>query len=93
MSAATDGEGARRRARKALEDVLGGIAPEIELDAVDPSAEFRREVDLDSVDVLNVLAGLEETLGIEIPEADASRITTLDEFLDYLAGKTREPGP
>lgn len=93
MSAAADGEGARRKARQALEDVLAGIAPEIELDEVDPDAEFRREVDLDSVDVLNVLGGLEEALGIEIPEADASRITTLDEFVEYLARKTGESPP
>ena len=86
------GDEARRRARQALEDVLGDIAPEIELEAIDPDAEFRREVDLDSVDVLNVLAGLEEALEIDIAEADASRITTLEEFLAYLADRVREPG-
>lgn len=86
----TSGDEARRRARQALEDVLGGIAPEIELEAIDPRAEFRREVDLDSVDVLNVLVGLEEALEIDIPEADASRITTLEEFLAYLADRMRE---
>lgn len=75
------------------EEVLAGIAFEIDLEQIDPRAEFRREVDLDSVDVPNVLVGLEEAPGIEIPEADASPITTLDEFIAYLAERTREAGP
>lgn len=87
MSAAEPGEDARRRARAAFEEVLGGIAPEVDLNEIDPDAELRREVDLDSVDFMNVLLGLEEELGIEIPETDAERLTTIDACVRYLAGK------
>lgn len=85
-----DREEARRRARESLERILARIAPEVDLKRVDAEAEFRREVDLDSIDVVNVLIGLEEDLDIEIPDVDVSRVTTLDGFLNYLAGRLTE---
>lgn len=94
-SAAGGGAGAedpRERALKALVEVVGRIAPEVSLDSVDPRADLRREADLDSIDVVNVLLGLEEALDIEIPEADTSRMGTLEESIAYLAGRLADGG-
>lgn len=72
--------------RAAIFDVVGGIAPEFDPDGVDPRASLREQVDLDSFDFLNVIIGLHERLGIEIPEADYGKLGTLDEMIEYLAG-------
>ena len=42
--------------------VLNGIAPEVELDAIDPSRDLRDQVDMDSVDFLNFVIALHKDL-------------------------------
>lgn len=76
-------------ARTALATVLHGIAPEADLTAVDPHDDLREALDIDSFDFLNVLIGLHERLGVEIPEADYGRVRSLQELLDYLVAHAR----
>ena len=73
--------------RQTFLDVLCDIAPEVDPAAVPPDKDLREELDLDSMDFLNVLVALHERLGVEIPEADASRLTTLDGGIAYLKAK------
>ena len=63
------------------------IAPEIDANALDPARRLRDQVDLDSMDWLNVIVGLHERFGIEIPEADYARLATLDAIVAYLRGR------
>jgi acyl carrier protein len=67
--------------------VLGDIAPEADLAAVEPGVAFREQLDLDSMDVLNVVIGIHEALRVEIPEADYPQLATLDGCVDYLAAR------
>jgi acyl carrier protein len=46
---------------------------------------LRDQLDLDSMDVLNLVVALHGTLGVEIPEADYPRLATLDDCVEYLA--------
>lgn len=48
---------------------------------------MRDQVDLDSMDWLNFLAGLHQRLSVDIPEADYRKLTTLDALVPYLAQK------
>lgn len=73
----------RDQLRTAMLEVLGGIAPEIEAGAIDDAQALRRQVDLDSMDWLNFLIGLNQGLGLRIEEADYARLGTLNELLDY----------
>ena len=65
--------------------VLGQIAPEADLDALAPNANVREALDIDSFDHLNFLVGLNDALGVEIPEADYGQLTTLTDIITYLA--------
>jgi len=67
--------------------VLGEIAPEADLAALKPDVAFRDQLDLDSMDLLNVVIGLHAALGVEIPEADYSSLVTPDGCVDYLLSK------
>jgi acyl carrier protein len=67
--------------------VLGEIAPEADLAALKPNVAFRDQLDLDSMDLLNVVIGLHAALGVEIPEADYSSLVTPDGCVDYLLSK------
>ncbi|TVR66038.1 MAG: acyl carrier protein [Gemmatimonadales bacterium] len=75
-----------------MREALRHIAPEVELDQVDPTADLRDEIDLDSVDAMNLLVRLHESLGVEIPESDYSRIATLDGMVTYLEGRLAGEG-
>ena len=70
--------------RDLLLDVLSEIAPEADAGDLDPTADLRDELDLDSMDMLNVATGLEERLGISVPEADYPRLRTLEDAVEYL---------
>lgn len=73
-------------ARDAVARVLAQIAPEAELDLVDPAADLRAELDLDSIDFLNLVEGLKEETGVEIPESDYAEVRSLDGLVGYLTG-------
>lgn len=63
------------------------IAPEIEADQLVARQPLRDQVDLDSMDWLNLLIGINQRLGVEIPEADYRKLPTLDALIGYLAAR------
>ena len=67
--------------------VLGEIAPEADLDSLQPDVPFRDQLDLDSMDLLNVVVGLHGALGVDIPEADYPKLATLEACTTYLASR------
>jgi acyl carrier protein len=73
--------------RAAVLDVLGGIAPDADLAAIDPGESLREQLDLDSMDFLNFAIGLNRQLGVEIPEADYPKLASLDGAVAYLQAK------
>lgn len=78
----------RAELERAVAEVLGGIAPEADLSGVKPGEDLREALDLDSMDFLNLVIGLHERLGIDIPEADYPKLFSKDGLLSYLASKT-----
>jgi acyl carrier protein len=71
--------------RATILDTLSSIAPEIDPAGIAPDKPLRDQVDLDSMDFLNVIIRLHEVLGIDIPESDYASLATLDGAVDYLA--------
>lgn len=71
--------------RAGLFEALRRIAPEVDPATLAPQQPLRAQVDLDSMDWLNVLVGLHQRFGVDIPEADYGRLGTLDDIVDYLA--------
>jgi acyl carrier protein len=70
-----------------LADVLGGIAPDVDVTTVDPKRVLREELDLDSMDLLSVYRELHARLQIDIPEADYPELATLDGLVAYVQRK------
>jgi acyl carrier protein len=67
-----------------LIDELGRIAPETDASRLDPNAELREELDIDSMDFLNLVTALCERLKIDIPEIDYPKLATFANAVDYL---------
>lgn len=70
--------------RAVFEEELMRIAPDADLAEVDPNEDLREAVDIDSMDLLNLVAALHERLRIDIPETDTPRLTTLAGAETYL---------
>lgn len=73
-----------KQVRQAVLDALGDIAPEADLTTLDPAVPFREQLDIDSVDLVNFVVGLEKRLGVAVPESEYARIATLDQCVEYL---------
>lgn len=69
--------------RAQMLQALAEIAPEVDGASIEASRPLRQQVDLDSADWLNFLVALHQRLGIDIPDADAARLTTLDKLVAY----------
>ena len=67
--------------------VLGDIAPEFDLEDLEPDTAFADQFDFDSVNCLNFVLGLGRELQVEIPESDCPKLSTLNGCVAYLAAK------
>jgi acyl carrier protein len=67
---------------------IGEIAPEADLEDIDPDDELREQLDIDSMDFLNIVTAIHEETGIDIPEADYPKIVSLNQCIVYLQAKT-----
>lgn len=77
--------------RKAVLRILGTIAPEADLSNIQPGVAFRDQLDLDSMDILNFVIALHKEFNVDIPEADYTRLTTLDGCATYLESHQTSP--
>ena len=47
-------------------------------------ASFREDLEADSLDLVELIMELEEQFGMEIPDEEAEKITTVEEAVDYV---------
>ena len=72
------------QARQTIFEVLGEIAPEVDPATVDDASDLTEQLDLDSMDYLNWMLGINQATGVEIPQRDVSRFLTIGGAVDYL---------
>lgn len=63
------------------------IAPDINEDDIRPQENIQRSLEIDSFDFLKVLTALYEQLGVEVPEADYSKVDTLEHMIAYFSDR------
>ncbi len=75
--------------RTIVQEELNNIAPEVDLAIVDPTADLREAIDIDSMDFLNFVTALHHRTGIEIPEIDYPKLVTLSGMVAYLEARLK----
>ena len=70
--------------RKVVQEELGNIAPEIDFATVDPAADLREAIDINSMDFLNFITSIHRRLSVDIPEVDYPKLITLDGAVAYI---------
>lgn len=75
-------------AREVIAAALHRIAPEADLATVDPDSDLQDQLDIDSMDLLNLVVGVHERTGIDVPERDYRQVATLSGFVNYLVARS-----
>ena len=57
-------------------------------DAVTLEASFIDDLGADSLDIVELIMALEEEFDIEIPDADAEKVVTVGDVVDYIKDNT-----
>lgn len=73
--------------RKLVIDIIADIAPDEDLTTVKPEVRLRDQLQLDSMDFLDIVMELRKRHGIEVPEADYMQLASLDSCAEYLTPK------
>ena len=71
------------RVRAIIAEQLG-----VKLEEVTDSASFIEDLGADSLDTVELVMALEEEFGVEIPDEDAEKMTTVGEAIKYIDSKT-----
>ena len=70
--------------RTAFLEELTQIAPDIEMADVGEDDHLQDDLELDSMDFLNLVSSLHQRLGVDIPEIDYPKVATLALAVEYL---------
>lgn len=73
-------------ARKIVVAAISSIAPDADTEALAGDDDLFDALELDSMDQLNIVVAVNQETGLEIPERDYPKLTTVDRFAGYLVG-------
>ena len=73
--------------KKVVIDIIADIAPDEDLSTLKPDVRLRDQLQLDSMDFLDIVMELRKRHSIEVPEADYIQLASLDSCADYLTPK------
>jgi acyl carrier protein len=57
---------------------------------INPEAKFIDDLGADSLDTVELVMALEEEFGVEIPDEDAEKITTVKDAMSYITTHKKE---
>ena len=63
------------------------IAPEIDPASIDPDDDLRDSYEIDSIDFLTFVGAINQRLGVEVPEADYTHLSSIDQAAAYLLAR------
>jgi acyl carrier protein len=70
--------------RQAILDILADIAPDEDMNSINDEATLREQIDLDSMDFLDIVMELRKRFNIEVPEKDYEQLVSMASCIQYL---------
>ena len=70
--------------RQVVLDILARIAPDEDLSDLDDAVAFRDQMELDSMDFLDIVMELRKMYRVQIPEEDYENLVTMSSTVTYL---------
>jgi len=65
-------------------EIVADIAPDADLTNIKPDVRLREQIELDSMDFLDIIMELRKRYKIDVPEEDYMKLATLDGCVEYL---------
>ncbi len=76
--------------REAIIEILGDISPDEDLGGLKDDVPFREQLELDSMDFLDIVMELRKRYRIQIPETEYPELTSLDSTVRYLEPRMKD---
>lgn len=73
--------------RQVVMDILEDVALDEDLTSIDDASPLRDQLDLDSMDFLDIVMELKKRHKVEVPQEDYPRLATMDSCVEYLTPK------
>lgn len=80
----------REEIREEILDILSDIAPDEDLSDLDDSKSFREQMELDSMDFLDIVMELRKRHRVQIPEDDYGALASMSSTVNYLEPMMKE---
>ncbi len=74
---------------QAIIDIINDILPEGDCAGIDPDVRLRDQLELDSMDFLDIVMELRKQYGVEVPEDEYPKLATLNSCIEYLEPKMK----
>ena len=71
--------------RTAIVEILENIAPDEDLSGLKEDVPFREQLELDSMDFLDIVMELRKRYRVQIPEDDYVELATMNSTVEYLS--------
>lgn len=76
--------------RQVILDILDQIAPDEDLSDLQDEKPFREQMELDSMDFLDIVMELRKQYRVQIPEEDYPALASMDSTVEYLKPKLED---
>ncbi|MBN1911597.1 MAG: acyl carrier protein [Pirellulales bacterium] len=70
--------------KEAIVDILSDIAPDEDLSGLKEDVPFRDQLELDSMDFLDIVMELRKRYRLQIPEQDYPELASMNQTVTYL---------
>ncbi len=78
--------------KQVVVDIIADVAPDEDVTNIKPDVRLRDQLELDSMDFLDIVMELRKRHNIEVPEAEYPELASLDSCATYLAPKVAALG-
>ena len=80
----------KEKIRSVLMEIVAEIIPDEDLTNLKGDVPIREQVELDSMDFLDIIMELRKRYGIEVPEDDYMQLATIDSSVAYLEPRMKD---
>ncbi|MDD3469195.1 MAG: acyl carrier protein [Thermoguttaceae bacterium] len=70
--------------QQAVQQILSDIAPDEDMTTLDPAVAFREQIELDSMDFLDIVMELRKRYRVQVPETDYPKLISMNSTVEYL---------
>ena len=80
----------KEECKQVVLDIISEIAPDEDLSNIRPEVRLRDQLDLDSMDFLDIVMELRKRYKLQIPEEEYPELSTLNSCVNYLEPKLED---